>query len=175
VHIILLLGFLFAGWKWGDWKNLKKYYPTILFFIIGDLLYNFLLYNYPMWEFHPTFDRAILPNHTLISLAVAFITFPVKVLIYLGNYPENKNKIKQLLYISVWVLFFTAFEFAAIYIWGGLSHHNGWNLLWTLLFYIVTFVSLRLHQKRPLVPSIVSFKVITSLLIYFNVPIEKMK
>jgi len=29
--------YLFAAWKWGDWKNWREYYPTILFFIIGDL------------------------------------------------------------------------------------------------------------------------------------------
>lgn len=175
LHIILLLGYLFAGWKWGDWRNWRKYYPTILFFIMGDLLYNYLLYNYPMWQFHTTFDKAILPNHTLISLAVAFISFPVKVLIYLGHYPENKSKTKQSVYIFAWVLSFTAFEFAAVKIWGGLSHHNGWNLFWTFLFYIVTFVMLRLHLNRPLLAWIVSSGIITFLLIYFNVPIERMK
>jgi hypothetical protein len=175
LHIIILLGLLFAGWKWGDWKNWREYYPTILFFIIGDLLYNFLMYNFPMWQFHPTFDNAILPNHTFISLAVSFISFPVKVLIYLGHYPENKSKIKQLFYIFAWVLTFTAFEFTAIYIWGGISHHNGWNMLWTFLFYIVTFMLLRLHHNRPLLAWIVSIGIITFLFFYFKVPIGTMK
>lgn len=175
LHIILLIGFLFAGWKWGDWRNWRKYYPTILFFIIGDLLYNFLLYNHPMWQFNPTFDRAILPNHTLISLSVTFITFPVKVLIYLGHYPENKSKIKQLIYIFAWIVSFTVFEYTAIKIWRGLSHYNGWNMLWTFFFYVVTFVLFRLHQYRPLLTWLFAFGIITFLLIYFKVPIEKMK
>ncbi|WP_264806834.1 CBO0543 family protein [Cytobacillus sp. NCCP-133] len=175
MHVILLLGFLFAGWKWGDWRNWKKYYSTILFFIIGDLIYSYLLYNYPMWQFHPSFDKAILPNHTLISLAVEFISFPVKVLIYLGNFPEHKNKVKQLYYILTWVIFFTVFEFTSINIWGGLSHHNGWNMLYTFFFYIVIFVMLRLHQNRPLLAWAFSFVIITFLLFSFDVPIGSMK
>jgi hypothetical protein len=175
LHTILLLGFIFAGWKWGDWRNWRKYYPTILFFITGDLLYNFLTYNHPIWLFHTSFDKAVLPNHTFITLAVEFISFPVKVLIYLGHYPENKSKIKQLLYLFAWVLFFTAFEFIAKYTWGGISHHNGWSLVSTFLFYIVIFVQLRLHYNRPLLAWAVSFGIITYLLIYFKVPIAGMK
>lgn len=175
VHTILLLGFLLAGWKWGDWRNWKKYYPTILFFITGDLLYNYLLYNYPMGKFHPSFDKAILPNHTLISLAVEFISFPVKVLIYLGNYPEHKSKVMQFFYVLTWVILFTTFEFTSINIWGGLSHHNGWNILCTFFSYFVIFVMLRLHQNRPLLAWTVSLGIITFLMYYFNVPIGKMK
>ncbi|WP_251548959.1 CBO0543 family protein [Neobacillus muris] len=175
MHSILLIGYVLAGWKWGDWRNWEKYYPTILFFLIGDLLYNFLLYNYPMWSYHPSFDKQILPNHTMISLAIEFLSFPVKVLIYLGHYPAKKSKAKQGFYILAWVVSLTVFELIARNVWGGLSHHHGWNILWTFLFYIVIFGLLRLHQIRPLLTWVISFWIITFLLIYFKVPIEKMK
>jgi hypothetical protein len=29
--------FLFAAIKWGDWRKWRNYYPTILFFMVGDL------------------------------------------------------------------------------------------------------------------------------------------
>lgn len=29
--------------KWGDWRNWRKYYPTILYVIIWDLIFNLLL------------------------------------------------------------------------------------------------------------------------------------
>lgn len=174
MHILLLLLFILAGWKWGDWKNWRQYYPSILFFILGDLLYNYLLYNHTMWQFHTSFDQFVLPNHTLISIAVAFISFPVKVLIYLGHFPENKSKFTQFMYIFAWVLFFTLFEFGALSL-GILSHHNGWNLFTTFLFYFVIFVMLRLHQNRPLLAWIASFGVILFLCIYFDVPISSLK
>ncbi|ANX13655.1 hypothetical protein ABE41_016720 [Fictibacillus arsenicus] len=174
MHILLLIIFILAGWKWGDWKNWRKYYPTILFFIIGDLLYNYLLYDYTMWRFHTSFDKFILPNHTLISIAVTFISFPVKVLIYLGHYPENKSKFIQFIYIFAWILFFTLFEFGALNL-GILSHHNGWNLIATFFFYIVIFVMLRLHQDRQLLTWVISFGLIIFLCIYFDVPITSMK
>ncbi|PIB57799.1 hypothetical protein, partial [Pseudomonas sp. 2822-17] len=59
IHIVIKLLFLFAAYKWGDWEKWEKYYPTILFFIIGDLLYNFLFYNYPMWLFNYGDDGGI--------------------------------------------------------------------------------------------------------------------
>ncbi|WP_449622412.1 CBO0543 family protein [Robertmurraya sp. Marseille-Q9965] len=175
MHTLLLLGYIVAGWKWGDWRNWEKYYSTILFFIVGDLIYNFLLYNYSMWHFHTSFDKAILPNHSLISLAIEFVSFPVKVLIFLGHYPEHKSKFIQTWYILAWVILFSVFELLALNVWEGLSHHNGWNMAWTFLFYIVTFTSLRIHQTRPLWAWVLSFIVIISLFIIFDVPIGKMK
>jgi hypothetical protein len=48
MNIAFGIMFLLIGWRFGDWRNLGKYYPTILFLIIGDLLYNVLTYNIPM-------------------------------------------------------------------------------------------------------------------------------
>lgn len=47
-RIILVLVFVIIAWKWGDWKNWKLYYPTILFMILGDFVYIFLTYKKPL-------------------------------------------------------------------------------------------------------------------------------
>jgi hypothetical protein len=35
-------------YKYGDWKNWKKYHATILFFILGILVCDLLTYNKPL-------------------------------------------------------------------------------------------------------------------------------
>ena len=59
-RIILVLVFVIIAWKWGDWKNWKLYYPTILFMILGDFVYIFLTYKKPLWILEsPLFGRTI--------------------------------------------------------------------------------------------------------------------
>ncbi|WP_338448335.1 hypothetical protein R4Z09_19085 [Niallia oryzisoli] len=48
MHLFHALLFLLAAMRWGDWLNWRMYYPTILFFIGGDLLKNALLHDYRM-------------------------------------------------------------------------------------------------------------------------------
>lgn len=48
--------FIIIGLLFGVWKRWNEFYPTLLFWIIGDLLYASLLYNNRMWEFHPVND-----------------------------------------------------------------------------------------------------------------------
>jgi hypothetical protein len=65
---------ILAAYKWGDWRNYKKYYPTILFMISGDLVYQFLTYDYPLWELSDP-----LLNATLTTLLMVFINWPASV------------------------------------------------------------------------------------------------
>jgi hypothetical protein len=51
MHLVFTALFLLAGIKWGNWRRLRDYYLTILFFIIGDLLYSRLLYNHQLWAY----------------------------------------------------------------------------------------------------------------------------
>ncbi|MGX6443955.1 hypothetical protein ACWM35_12135 [Neobacillus sp. K501] len=60
-----------AALRWGDRENVVTYYPTILYFILGDLLKNPLLHNHRMWEYQETLvGEKILFGHLLsISLS----------------------------------------------------------------------------------------------------------
>lgn len=175
MHIILNVLFILAAWRWGDWRNWRKYYPTILYLLIGDLLYNFLCYNYPLWKFNAvSFDKFIYSNHTLITLGIDFINFPAIVLMYLGNYPNGK--IKPLLYIFfAWVLFNTTIEFTSLTTIKGIAHYNGWDIWWSILLNIIFFVMLRVHYLRPLLAWVISFGIIILFWLYFGLPIQNMK
>jgi hypothetical protein len=167
--VTVLLIDLIVAWKWGDWRNWQKYQSTILYIILCDLAYNFLTYNYPLWEYTPTL---LFPNHTITSLATMFIAYTGVTLIYLGHYP--KTKMKKLLWLSFWVTAWTVLEWVAIKL-EEFKYFNGWSIWYSLLFNISLFIMLRLHYKRPLLTYVLSFIAAIALIILFNVPISKMK
>lgn len=168
MYILINTFYLIVGYKWGDWRNWQKYYPTILFFIIGDFLYNFLLYQKSMWLFHDL----LLPNHTLITLIAMTITYSVTVLIYVGRFPEGWGR------QSLWFLLWSGIYFVIEYIncrLGFITYHNGWNIWWSLLFTGIIFFILPIHHKRPLLAWGVSLIIIVTLLIIFDVKLSDMK
>ncbi|WP_339146758.1 MULTISPECIES: CBO0543 family protein [unclassified Sutcliffiella] len=167
--IIRIILWIFAAWRWGDWRNWKKYQSTILFFILLDLLYNFLTYNYTLWQYEPT---SLIPNHTLNNMIVMFIFYPCIVLIYLGRYPSGK--VKQGAWIIFWAAFLSLIEFINNKA-GLITFHNGWNIKWSIFFYLYSLPILRLHHKRPLLTYVLAVLITIGLLWIFKVPISKMK
>lgn len=93
MHLLFNFLFLMAGFKWGDWKNWREYYPTILFFIGGDLLKNFLFHYYHMWQYKETIlAENFLIGHPAINLMIIAIYYPATILIFLGHYPKERQK-----------------------------------------------------------------------------------
>ncbi len=155
MYLIYVFLFSLAGIIWGDWKNWRKYYPTILFFIMVDLLYNFLFFNYSMWIFHETvFGENILNKHTYIVLIHFLFIYPMVIFIFLGRFPTKRKH--QVGWILVWTTIFIFREFINLQL-GLITHHNGWNIWWSLIFDIVMFCILRLHFKNPMLAMFFSF------------------
>ncbi|TVY06890.1 CBO0543 family protein [Paenibacillus cremeus] len=174
MHILIQVLLALIARRWGDWIHWRNYYPTILFLIIGDLLYNFVNYNYSLWTFHPDrIEDIIYRNHTLITLGIYLIGYPSLVLLYLGNYPETKKN-KQFLYVTAWVLLFSMIEAISHFLVKGITYSNGWSYWWSLLFFIFVFIILRVHYLRPLLAWTISIVVIL-LWICFGVPVQTMK
>lgn len=122
-------------------RNWERYYPTILYFISLDFLYNMLYANYPLWKY-----TGLLPNHTFNDIFVAIFTFPCIALIYLPYFPQKITKI--ILYILAWTVVYAIFEYTAfaanIFI-----YFNGWNIWWSLGFDAGLFTTLILHHRKP--------------------------
>jgi len=174
MHLIFNAIFLLAAIKWGNWRSWRDYYPTILFFIAGDLLKNFLLYNHWMWTYQETiFGENVLRNHTVISLLIMFVVYPSTILIYLGRFP--KVRWKQISWVSFWILLYTSVEYINIHYLKLIRHHNGWNMWWSVLFNIVMFIMFKIHDKNPLLALGLSVVWILFLWNVFNVPIESLK
>lgn len=169
MNIAFGIMFLLIGWRFGDWKNLGKYYSTILFLIIGDLLYNVLTYNNPIWKYNKDW---MLANHTLVNLWIMITVYPATVITYLFYFP--KNKIKQIFYILFWVILYFVWELLELNVLGLIKHYHGWNMWWSLLFDIILFVMLPIHHKRPLLAWGLSIFVIIFFLIIFDVNVLKL-
>ncbi|MEE3952222.1 CBO0543 family protein [Peribacillus frigoritolerans] len=174
MHFVFIALFLFAGIKWGDWRRWRDYYPTILFFIIGDLLYSCLLYNHQLWAFQETFfGMSILRNDTIISLIIMFTRYPLTILIYLGRFPQTR--VKQAFWMFFWIICYSLIEYLNLKYLNLINHYNGWNIWWSVLFNIAMFSILRIHYKKPLLAWGVSIVWILILWNVLNIPIEKIK
>lgn len=167
MHIIVSISFVLAALKWGDLRNWKLYYPTILYFGIGDLVYNFLTCNNPLWVYEsPIF------HHTFSDLLIIATAFPSFVLLFLPYYPDKF--IKQIGYIAIWVFITSTLEYIS-YSLGYFSYHNGWSVWWSAVHNCIAFPLLRLHYKKPLLVWPISVVLAIGTLLYFDLPFRILK
>jgi hypothetical protein len=169
----LILTFLtiMLAWRFSDWRNWKKYYPSILFTIALNLVITLLTYNHSLWYFHGTL---LLSNHVLADLWMKFFIYPPMILTYLSLYPFKERFSKQVGYIVIWTL-----------IWGGIegyyvlveliTHHYGWNMWWSFLIWVLMFSGIRLHHTRPLLTWFLCFLITVFMIIHFDIPITELK
>lgn len=174
MHIVYNLIFCVAAWRFGDWRNWEKYYPTILFFVFGDLLHNFIMYDHYFWLFHENMLPTLLPNHTIISIITMIFSYPATILIYLKYFFKTKKWWLRVLHFFIWVSIYLGIELVNLQL-GFISHHNDWDMGWSVLFVIVMFVMFPIHYKKPLLALALSIPFILFLLFQFDVPFEKLK
>jgi len=130
-HLSIIAISVFFCYKWGDWRHWRKYYPTMQYFIMGDLIYCILFHNSLLWMYVTD-----VLNHTLVNLMMMFTVYPSIVLLFLPYYP--KGFIKETLYIIFWMLLVVTVEFVS-YSLGQFSYHNHWNIGWSLVFSLLCF------------------------------------
>lgn len=152
-------------WRLGDWKKWKEYYATILYAYTGNLVYNILCFNRPLWSFGDLAYR-----YPALDLAVMALVYPASVILYLSHYPRRPYA--QVLYIVMWAGIFAAVEVAAYYT-GGFVYYNGWTFWYTVVFNLIMFPLLRLHYKRPLLAWPASAAMAFLVVWWFWVPLAK--
>lgn len=167
VRILVAILFIYLCFKWGDWKHWQYYYPTILYYIIGDLSSNILTYSKPLWLYGGSFW-----NHTFANYFMAFALFPSVIILFLSNLPNNT--IRQIWYIVSWIFTMSVLEFIG-YIGGGIYFHNGWNIGWSILFYTIMFPMLLLHYKKPIFSWTISIALAFSVMAIFDIPLSGLK
>ncbi|WP_223702352.1 CBO0543 family protein [Sutcliffiella deserti] len=153
-----------------DWSRWKEFYPTVQFYIICNLLYNFIFYHHSLWKYHSiTFPWL---KHTIIDLTFTFGIYPVVIMLFLQYFPNQRSM--KFLYIAAWVLYYILLEF--FFEKKGLFvHENGWNLWWSTLFNLISFCILRLHHRNQLVAILLSIPIITILLFFFHPTLQQLK
>ncbi len=154
-----------------DWKNWRIYYSTIIFVIGVNFFISLLTYEHPLWLFHKSF---LVPNHTIADFFIAFTNYPLIVLIFLSLYPYKSKLHKQFAYISFWSILFTAIETIFLFL-KLMSYHNGWNFLWSIVVWFFIFIGIIIHHKKPLFAWLLCFSCTIFLILYFQIPVSKMK
>jgi hypothetical protein len=165
MHVATGLIVLIAVWKWGDWRNWKKYHTTMLYFALGNLLYNFLTASYFLWRL----DADFLSNHTLTELIYTFIVFPGTALLFLCNMPKvRKSKIRH---IITWILIYALWE-ALFVLTKSIEYQYGWGYWWSVSFDAFMFPMLLLHYKKPLIAYLLSIPIGIFFIWWFHVPVH---
>ncbi|MFC5653707.1 CBO0543 family protein [Paenibacillus solisilvae] len=170
MHLTLALITILAAWKYADWKNWQQYHSTMMYFALGNLLYNFLTANHFLWKLKPDF----LPNHSLTEMVYTFIIFPATVLLFLSTYPKRDKKLIG--HYLKWIGIYVGVEWFFM-MTGRIIYQYGWSLYWSIIFDILMFPMLRLFYKRTLLAYAISLLMCIFWVWYFkvpvNVPIEK--
>ena len=156
--------FVLVAWKWGDWRNWAKYYSTILYVIVFDLVYFGLTMGFPLWRYH----HPVL-GYTYSDFLIAFIMFPATMLLYLPYQP--KEKYKQAGFLLLWVFIYAGIELLQSNI-GGMRYFNGWQYWYSVLFDVLFFTMARLHFKYPLWTFAVSIITVPIVLALFQFPFK---
>lgn len=170
MHTSFSIFFLIIGLLFGVWSRWKEFYPTLLFWIIANLLYSSLLDHFSVWELTPVgIDKIFFPTHKILCLRNDFLTYPFIIPVFLGRLPKLLTN--KIWWIIFWALLFESLEFIA-YLNKGITYHYGWSLLWSLLFNLATFTVLTIHYWKPWIAWLFSFICIIILFIIFHPPIK---
>lgn len=144
MRIVFGLLYVFAAWRWADWRKWERCYPTFLFYLVSNYLEGTLASNHVLWLYHPTF---LLPNHTISDFYIAFVSGSVTLLLYLSKYP-SEGIYKQAMWNGIFIASYTITE-AITHALGTITYEHGWSLGWSAMFNLVMFPLLRVHYLKP--------------------------
>ncbi|WP_404429924.1 CBO0543 family protein [Sutcliffiella horikoshii] len=167
--LVIVVWILFA-YRFIDWANWRKHYPTVLFFIAINMTHNMIYFNHTLWAFRGITLEWL--NHTIINLAFTFIIVPAGLFIFLQRFPRQRRN--QFIYLAVWVVFYTALEWL-FSLKGMYVYDNGWNNWYNFILNLVLFVILRMHDKNPVRAILVSIVLGILFVFMFPVPWESLK
>ncbi|MBD2870375.1 CBO0543 family protein [Paenibacillus arenilitoris] len=159
LHVAIGLWTILAVWRWGDWRNWKKYYPTMLYMSLGACVYLFLYGQDALWNPRPSL---LLDKQN--ELLYLFVIMPCSALLYLSNFPAKLKS--KLIHISKWILIYILVEWIG-YLFHEITYNSGWNLWWSLVFDMIMFPMLILHHRRPLLALVLSVFAAMGLMAFF--------
>ncbi len=166
MRLLIILSSAAVCYKWGDWRNWKKYYPTILFVICGDLIYNFVFHDFTLWRY------TNWPNHTFVNLMYMFLVYPSVVITYLTRYPRKRSH--AVLYVLGWAIFGVLFERIAVS-FGNFTYENSWNIWWSSGFFLMGFMLIKLHYHHPIITWATAFFFLFLYMFLFHIPFAGIK
>jgi hypothetical protein len=164
LHTITTLILLGCVYKFADWKRIREYHATLIYIGYVNLLYLFLTAGFPMWQYEPD----SFSNHTITEISNSLIFLPCVALLFLSLYPV---KMKIWVYYSLWIAGSIVWEYIFVS-FNKITFHNGWSFWVEPIFYLVMYIMIRLHYKRPIWAYIGSIIFVLVLLLIYNIPLD---
>lgn len=162
LYFAFILAWVIITYKFGDWKNWRQYYPTILFFCCGNLIAYAVFHHSPLWEF-----KSKVFSHFTIDLIQMIFIFTSTTILFLQYYPKSRTK--QFFYILMWVLIYSVIEWI-FHLLGGIVYNRGWSIWWSAFHNVYQFIFLGIHHKKPILAWILAFATLGIVMTIFKVP-----
>lgn len=167
MHTLTQLAFLFFAYKFGNWREWRKYQPTLLYICALNLLYNFLAANYDLWKYIPDFYS----NHSITEVINSVILLPAIALIFLSHYPEGQGSKKITAYYLKWIIYSVLIESVYVY-FEKITFHNGYAFWMEPFFYFLMYTFIRLHHTQPILTYFLTALVVLGFIYGFDVPVS---
>lgn len=165
IFILFTVLCVFICWRKGYWRRWSAFYPTMLYFFIGDTVSDTLLRQKPLWAFN-----ALIYNYPVLDIALTAVLYPATVLLFLSMFPATRQK--QIGYMLAWVAVYTVVEYVG-YVLGDFIYFNGWNIGYSLVFNLIMFPMILLHYKKPLPAWALSAVLAFSFLWLMGIPLAR--
>jgi hypothetical protein len=122
LHVTIGLAVLVASFKWANWKEWERYYPSILFIMASNLLYKFFaLSEFHLWKLSS--QDFFFNSHMEVYLWHTLFVNSLLTIIYLSNFPEEDLKGK-VIYILKWTILFIVIEIVLLKL-DHIHYYNG--------------------------------------------------
>jgi hypothetical protein len=169
LHVLIILFIFGSSLYWGDWRRWRNFLPTIYYFSLCNLLYQYISYSLDktLWEL-----KQPLINLFFTDMLYTFIAYPAFVIWFLSNERADASIKRKLLRYGRWVAISLLIEYAFIKL-SYIELMNGWNLGWEVFFYSTMYPLVALHHRRPLLTIIFSFTMVIFYLYMFDFHVFK--
>ncbi|MFE5321736.1 CBO0543 family protein [Paenibacillus sp. NPDC056579] len=139
---------LFLALRYAKWSKWQEFYPTILYMVVLNLLYSFIVKASPLW----LYKSSLIPQG-LLDIIIIFIVETSMTILFLSYHPLQWRRI--FLYWASWIIVFSAIEYI-FFLTDRMDYFRGWNMGWSVIFYIIMFPMIFLHYKNPPVALLLS-------------------
>ena len=153
-------------WKWGNWRNWKEFYPTIIYIIMGNLAYMVLTQSKPLWK-----EGGILGQYPCLAISSMVVLYASTVILYLTFLPRMHSMKKRLAYIALWIVIYSVMELIS-FLTGQFYYYNGWRFIYSVIFNMFMFPLLLLHHHKPLLAWPISAVLAYALMSLFDIPFK---
>ena len=164
LHIALIIWLLIINIEKKTWHYFRENMLGAGYVMVCNACYYYLCKQKPLWTFKSKYMKS-----TTVKMLHLFIVMPLIIFSYLTRFP--KTLIKQILYISKWVINSLIIEWIGLK-FKAIEFKHGWSLSWSALMYILMYVFSNIISKKPRLTGAFSILAAVFLLGIFNIPFK---